>query len=518
MKEYFRDCNTRVFLLTFMTFGFLILQESKGQNGYLLERIQPQVGQQGTTVTVHAIGNSLINPEQVLFYQPGIKCTGIVPAKHFPSDRDGKPQAVPANTAYDLTFEIEKNAAIGEYQLRIRTEDGLSELVTFWVTPFPVVAEKHAYVDLVSKDGRLRNDQPEFAQAIELNTTVYGYVANYATQDHDWYSVSCKKGQRLSVEVIASQLGFLHYGGMNDPSISIHDEDGKRLARNDDNAFHGQDPVVSLTVPHDGTYYIQMKQQMDYENRLRHYLLHVGTFARPTLTFPLGGKTGTRTKFRFLGDGKGTFQRNINLPKQVSDFEGSYLNLYTKSPSEPVAASPNTIHLSPFENIREQDEKSTFDSPQSISQSLPFNIDGWIESEGEVDWYRFRARKGVRYRVRTYGTTLDSELDPKVWIKPAPNNPSKREWDVDDTLWDAHDWIGHPYRWQVKDRLDPIFLFEPDHTGDWLIGITDTRREFSSHHIYRIEFQPHQESAFVHFPAYPFSTNHCPRQNRSLQG
>lgn len=46
-------------------------------------------------------------------------------------------------------------------------------------------------------------------------------------------------------------------------------------------------------------------------------------------------------------------------------------------------------------------------------------------------------------------------------------------------------------------------MFEPDVDGEWLIGIGDTRREFGRHHIYRIEFQPHVDSAFIHFSAYP---------------
>ena len=518
-------CHQSSHTILRFTFVFLIVCASNlnegslpsafGQAGFLLERIQPQVGQQGTTVVVHAIGNQMMEPQQVLFYQPGIECIKIALATESPSDRDGKLQKVRPNTAYNLTFQISKDAAIGEYQLRIRTKDGLSEMVTFWVTPFKVVAEQHAYVDETDGESKLRNDLPKFAQSIDLNTTVYGFVANYATQDHDWYSVQCKKGQRLSVEVNAARLGFLHYGGMNDPAISIHDVRGNRLARNDDNAFGGQDPVVSIVVPSDGKYLIHMRQQMDYENRLRHYLMHVGSFPRPTLVFPMGiqtsnsnvaAKSKASVALQMLGDAKGTFQQTVDVSglfqKQLL-FEESYFKVLSTGAPQP---SFNTIHLSPYESVLESRDRHAPESAQVIAKLLPLCIDGKIESEGEVDWYRFATQKGNRYRVRVYGKTLDSEIDAKIWIRPAKGNKSKRMWEADDSYWDAHDWVGHPYRWQIKDRLDPIVMFDPDQTGEWLIGIADTRREFSPMHAYRIEFQPHVDSAFVHFPPYPSLT------------
>ena len=449
-----------------------------------------------------SLGTHSSSPSRFFSINRGSAARRFYPLDNFPSDRSGKPEKVAAKQAYELTLEISPDAAIGEYQLRIRSQDNLSELVTFWVTPFDVIAEKHAYVDEISQDASKRNDRPEFAQPIPLNSTVYGYVANYATQDHDWFSVECQKGQRLSVEVCAARLGFLHYGGMNDPAISIHDATGKRLARNDDNAFHNQDPVLSIIVPRDGKYLIHMRQQMDYENRLRHYLLHVGTFARPTLTYPLGGPPKQRLKLEWLGDASGNRQREIQLGVHERPYEGQLAELFLQPKDSPIPPSPNRFHVSGHSNVFESNQLDE-DTPQKIDTALPFAINGRIEKEGEVDWYLFRAQKGDRYRVRTYAKTLASELDAKIFIRPGPDNPSQKNWEKDDTLWEAHDWVGHPYRWQIKDRMDPIFMFEPDVTGDWLIGVADTRRESGSDHIYRVDFQPHVDSTFVHFPAYP---------------
>lgn len=506
-----------------------------GQLGYTVEAIYPQVGQAGTTVDVTVEGRFLHQPQEVLFYQPGIRCTKLAPISDVTDFQTGAVRTEDEGYAARLTFEIDKDARPGEYQLRLRTHDNLSELVTFWVTPFPVIPEMHAWTDT----DKGRNDSPATAQLIPLNSTVFGYIPNAQPQDHDWYAADCRKGQRLSVEAVAARLGTLHYGGMNDPAVRIYDADGKELGRNDDNALHSQDPVVSVVTPRDGRYFIDMHQQMDYEaGRPRHYVLHVGTFARPLVAFPLGGQAGQQIPLTLIGDVRGDLKTDVVLPSNPGPFEAAITSVYPEkvltqcaeedrsvgrdhrpvriardngpklrasgSPlNEPRPPSPNRIHVAPFGDVFEAGSHNSADNPQQINSALPLAINGRIESEGEVDWYRFTAKKGERYRVRTYGKTLDSELDARIWLRPAPGNPSQRTYNEDDSRWEPHDLVGHHYREQIKDRLDPIFMFEPDADGDWLIGVGDTRREFGPRHIYRVEFQPHVDSAFVFFPAYP---------------
>ena len=48
--------------------------------------------------------------------------------------------------------------------------------------------------------------------------------------------------------------------------------------------------------------------------------------------------------------------------------------------------------------------------------------------------------------------------------------------------------------------MDPIAIFEPDADGEYLIGISDAQRLFGAEYIYRIEFQPLRDHAFVYFP------------------
>ena len=97
---------------------------------------------------------------------------------------------------------------------------------------------------------------------------------------------------------------------------------------------------------------------------------------------------------------------------------------------------------------------------------------------------------------------MGSPLDPIIRIRPAEGNPSKKI--TNKTTRYGKDMTGKAITIAImKDRLDPIFMFEPDTDGEYLISIEDVRREHGSDYIYRVEFQPHEESLFTYLHSYP---------------
>ena len=495
VRAFFSRCS-----LTTMFRIALVLWLSVQSNVFAAEQytaafILPQIGQRGTTVTARIEGYRLQTAEEVLFYREGIRCTAIRQLQTVPHRQWGTPLDVEEGKAIELDFEISPDASIGEYQLRLRTRTKLSEMLTFWVTQFPVVHEKHPYWD---KD-KTRNDSAQYAQDVPLNSTVVGHqVPNERANDWDVYRVKLSKGQRCTCQIVNARLGTVHYGDLTDMKIEVTSPSGKRVARNGRSSLFAHDPVVSFIAPETGDYLMTVNQMMDVERSRVHYGLHIGDFPRPTITYPLGGQRGQTLDLDvFYLDGSRA-RLQAQLPKTVSPFEQSMVDLtdVTKLSEFP---SPNKIQVASFPNVMEIEG----DEPQSIGRQLPVALNGIIKTEGEKDWYRFTAKKGERYRVRVYAQTLGSKLDPFVWIKPAEGNPSRRVYEEDDSLWDGHDWEGHHYRHQVKDRLDPVFMFEPDTDGDYLIGITDTRREFGEDYVYRVEFQPHRDSLFAYYQDYP---------------
>lgn len=552
-----------------------------GETGYVVDVMLPQIGQQGTTVDVVLQGNGLEQPREVLFFRPGLRCTGFSPLAEVIDDR-GVARAMKAGTATQMRLEIAADCPPGEHLLRIRTHDNLSELVAFWVTPLPVIEEACPWADRDVKGEPVRNDSPQFAQAVPLNSAVSGVCPAGVPQDDDWYVIEAKQGQPVTIEMLASRLGTHHYAGLNDPVVSVHDERGRQLVRNDDNALHSQDPVVQFLPEQTGRFFIHVRQSMDLEDKLRPYVMHVGTFPRPLVCFPLGARAGGTAAISLLGDIRGRLEREV-VPPTPGPYEQSYVEIFTADeqghqsfwpnriiaselpdvfePREPmteaaafdlneyrrwtmtngkqsagalkvVRQTDTVIELErqddrrvvslPLKSLSEADQEYLRDrrsavsaradaeqkrrarsrNPHVIRQSLPVAINGVIEAKGETDWYRFSAKNGERYRVRCYAATLDSELDGRIIIKPAEGNPSKQQWEADDSRWEPHDLIGHHYRHQSKLRLDPILMFEPKQDGDWLIGISDTRREAGPRHVYRVEFQPHVDSGFVSLMEY----------------
>src|SRR6266404_2576339 len=94
----------------------------------MIDYLTPRGGSRGSTIEVSIHGQQLSNPREALFYSPGIKAANFVPG------------AKPAEDI-KVRFEIAPDCPLGEHALRIRTATALSEVVTFWVSPFPQISE-----------------------------------------------------------------------------------------------------------------------------------------------------------------------------------------------------------------------------------------------------------------------------------------------------------------------------------------------------------------------------------------
>lgn len=456
-------------------------------------RINPQVGERGSLTKTILTGGRLERIEEFVFYDDGIRVVDLHPLDEIPHDAHGGPRPMPPGTAVELTLEIADDCRLGEHFFRLRTHETLSEMLSFWVSPFPCVAEGHWAHD---RD-ETGNGTTARAQPVELGTTVYGYHPGYATMDNDFYAVALKKGQRLTVEVWSACLGFDFQGGLTDCAITIYGPDQRRkIAYSDDTSLRDMDPVVSLKAPVTGVYFVNVHQSMDFEGQLRHYAVHFSDAPRPMITYPLGGEAGTELALRLIeADGTETPARR-QLPVEPGPLDQSMIDY---RPTGAVIA--NRLQVARFPNVLEDGEAHFQpERAQVYDGGLPVAFNGRIQHEGKTDWFRFRAKKGERYRVRTYAATLGSSLDARLWIRPAEGTESRVDIAVDDSRWVDHDWQGNDKTAVVKDRMDPVAIFEPDADGQYLLGIADAQRLFGPDYVYRVEIQPLIDQAFIYFP------------------
>ena len=138
--------------------------------------IQPRGGQRGTEMPLLFNGGNLQDAQEIIFNSPGFTVTKL---------------EVVNNNQVKALVKIAPETALGEHSMRVRTATGISDMRTFWVGALPTVEEKEPNSDFAAP------------QKIPMNVTVHGVVDN---EDVDYFSVELKKGQRLSVEIVCTQL------------------------------------------------------------------------------------------------------------------------------------------------------------------------------------------------------------------------------------------------------------------------------------------------------------------------
>ena len=232
-----------------------------------LSYVMPHGAQRGTEVDVVLQGARLSDAQELLLYEPGIE------VREFRGDGD-KAHA---------KLAIAADCRLGIHALRVRTATGISPLRTFFVGPLKEISEAEPNSDF------------QKPQPIDLDVTVNGVIEN---EDADYFQITAKKGERISVEIEALRLGRAFF----DPYIAILNPKRFELAICDDAALLRQDAHLSIIAPEDGNYIIQVRESAFQGNGNCTYRLHVGRFPRPTAVFPAGGRPGETLEVRWLGD------------------------------------------------------------------------------------------------------------------------------------------------------------------------------------------------------------------------
>jgi hypothetical protein len=263
-----------------LTTWVVLLAGSVSATHPTVSSIVPRGGKRGTEVKLTIYGARLSNIVGLVLVREGIE---VIEVK---KDR--------ANRAY-VTIRIAKNCPLGAHQVLVRTERGLSNLHLFMVGTLPEVKETEP------------NNDASTAQKVPLDVTINGRIV---AEDLDVFVIDVKKGQRINFEVHGLRLGGREF----DAHMTIRDDRGAKLAMVDDTIFGHMDPLASLTCKRAGKWFITLRENARGGTNDSFYRLHVGTFPRPLVAFPAGGKPGTKFKARLIGGGE-AFDAEIQLPK-----------------------------------------------------------------------------------------------------------------------------------------------------------------------------------------------------------
>ncbi len=412
-----------------------------------LQNTIPRGGQRGTEVEVTFLGSRLEDAEEVMFHYPGIT------AKDLKYNADGKSKKLTA------TLVIAPDAHLGEHHVRIRCKSGTSYARNFWVSQFPNVNEVEP------------NDDFENPQKIEKNVTV---EAEAKPEETDYYLISAKKGERISVEIEGLRINNIRNNIAIDPFVSILDKEKFELASADGSALLKQESILSIEAPEDGEYIVEVRDSA-YQGRGR-YRAHIGTFPRPTAIYPVGAKAGSETEFTLIGDVKGTYKQKVKVPEKV---ENDLLGVFGANGGL-LPPSPNEVRVSSFDNALEVEPNNSH-KEASPTPGLPIAMNGILQTEGDEDYFKFTAKKNESFAIQVYADAIGSPLDPVLYVYDAK---MKGLGSNDDT----------------GGTKDSKFDFKAPEDGEYFVRIKDMLGRGGPSYVYRIETQKPVPSIEVTMP------------------
>ena len=294
-----------------------------------------------------------------------------------------------------VTIKIDADCRIGEHFLQLRTRYGISDFRSFHVGEYPSVADKEP------------NNDFAVAQAIQQEVTIDGVIKS---GDVDLFSLEAEEGQRLSVEIQAMRLGHFF-----DPLIELYDSNEKLLLRSDDSPFGKQDGFFSITIAQTGKYFVKVRDIEFGGSGQSSYRLHVGTFIRPSVVFPSGGKIGEKTKLTLIGDQRNDFD-SVETEIVVGNSPNEAL---LGLPTELRSPTPPLFRAVGFGNQFEKEPNNSFKSFKISDDDLkrevatpPIALNGVISESKDIDFFQFAAKKGRTYTATCFANRIGSGLDP----------------------------------------------------------------------------------------------------------
>ena len=420
--------------------------------------VQPTGGQRGTQVELTIRGLRLNDAEQIIFYEPGLEVAKL---------EAGKPAKV------KVQVKIAPESRLGMHALRVRTATGVSNLLTFAVGALPEAAEVEPNNDFAAP------------QAVALGTTVNGLVP---TEDVDYFAIDAKKGERITAELAGLRLGLTFF----DPSLTILDAKRFELARSDDAPLLRQDSLCSIIAPADGRYIIRVRESSFGGSDRSFYRLHVGRFPRPTGLLPAGGKPGETVEVSWLGARGEAKKQKIAIPQDARNPFPVYA-----TDEHGIAPSANWIRIGELSGVVELEPNNTRD--RATTMNLPGAAHGVIGAMGDVDYFKFAAKKGQKLQLRTSARkTLRSPLDAVVRVRDAKGKSIASN---DDN----------------NNSPDSFLVVDIPADGEYFVEIHDHLRAGGADFAYRIELAPPKPTLIVQLPEkvqYQAVTLAVPRGNR----
>ena len=411
----------------------------------------PRGAQRGSEVKMRITGERLADFETLMFFSPGFTMKSV--------------DKVEGN-AVECTIAVAADTRPGNHLMRVVTRSGVSHGRQFFVGHYPNVEEVEPNNDL------------ELAQTVTLNQTLEGVVQN---EDVDYFKIALKKGQRLTLEAEGIRLGY----GTFDPYIAVLDKERFEKMTSDDTILFRQDGYCSWTPEEDGEYYILMRDSSYRGSSTSYYRLHIGSYLRPEVVYPAGGKAGQPTHVRFIGSDGTSFEEDAAIPADAPQMH----TLFAAS-QEPAPAG-NLFRVVDLDNTLEAEPNDTKESATAAANGALAALNGIIEKPGDEDWFKLSLKKGQKLLMLGFGQALGSPLDMVVNLYNAKGSNAGNNDD------------GGGLR-----RLDSKITIDVPEDGDYFVRVRDHLKRGGPSYVYRLEIAPAPKELYFSSPNFTVNDSH----------
>ncbi|MSU78656.1 MAG: hypothetical protein EXS16_11255 [Gemmataceae bacterium] len=308
------------------------------------------------------------------------------------------------------TFAVKpaNDVPVGIFPVRVRTVDGVSNMLMLAVHDLPRVAE-------VEPNDRLHEAQPIDWPSV-ITGALGGRGAPHPSKDVDTYKFTVKAGQRLTFVSETRRVGLAP-----DLAMRLRDSKGRELAFCDDTLGVGVEPRLDYTFKEAGDYTVEVHfSHFNYTGRNHNYQLKIGAFSYARSVFPLGGKRGEKVSVTVTDrDGKpATLQTRVPADADAEEWWLPLVNF--------PGSLPWRMAIGDLPEVMEAPS-----GPQVIA--WPATVNGRIAKPDEVDRFRLLVKPGQKIRISAdafyHGSALDGVLrvyDPAGKMLAANDNRGAR--------------------------------------------------------------------------------------------
>jgi WD40 repeat protein len=259
-------------------------------------------------------------------------------------------------------------------------------------------------------DDLLQIGERESNEAMPVSTPASVWGALASPTDQDGFAFDAKKGETLVFDMAAKRLGSKLEG-----MISVSDASGRLLASNID--YEGEaDPFLAWTVPADGRYVARVGDLQHAASAEHFYRLSIGRLPIVTGAYPLTVPAGAETTVHLVGHNlppdarvsvKAGGPGEVAVPIDPALYRARReLKVMAVAAAEPLEAEPNEVQ------------------PNAIA--APGGANGRIGAPGDVDLWRFEAKKGQVWVIETLASRMGSAADTKIEVLRPDGRPVER--------------------------------------------------------------------------------------------